>query len=99
MAFCTPWFEAIEQLGIILHWTLFYKRSVKPVLSRSKNTLIGLGASLLACVLLLINLEGSQKYSYVSSQEAGGRAVPGVYNEDSARTFEPDFFCGEPDLQ
>ncbi|KAF7127299.1 hypothetical protein RHSIM_Rhsim11G0044300 [Rhododendron simsii] len=73
--------------------------SVKPVLSRLKNTLVGLAASLFLCAVLLINLEGNQKSSYVSSGEPGGRAVPGVYNDESARLFEPDAFCGEPDLQ
>ena len=72
---------------------------VKPVLSRLKNTLIGLAVSLIVCVALLINLEDSQKDSYISSGEAGVRAVPGVYNDESARSFEPDAFCGEPDLE
>ncbi|XP_062232003.1 protein CONSERVED IN THE GREEN LINEAGE AND DIATOMS 27, chloroplastic-like isoform X2 [Phragmites australis] len=28
----------------------------------------------------------------------GGRAIPGVYSDTAARSFEPDAFCGEPDL-
>ncbi|XP_057477338.1 uncharacterized protein ycf36-like [Actinidia eriantha] len=98
----TGWYDGqiwVKTAEVLARDRLLGSFSVKPVLSRLKNTLIGLGASLLICVLLLINLEGSHKDSYVSSQEAGGRAVPGVYDEDSARTFEPDAFCGEPDLR
>ena len=69
---------------------------VKPVLSRLKNTLVTLAVSLFICVVIFLNVEGSQDRSYKTSEEAGGRAVPGVYNDESARTFEPDAFCGEP---
>lgn len=69
---------------------------VKPVLNRLKYTLITLGASLFVCALLLINLEGGQKGSYLTPTEPGGEAIPGVYNDDSAKSFEPDAFCGEP---
>lgn len=71
---------------------------VKPVLSRLKYTLITLGASLFVCALLLVNLEGGQKGSYLAPSESGDRAIPGVYNDDSAKSFEPDAFCGEPNL-
>lgn len=66
------------------------------MLSRLKYTLIILASSLFVCVLLLINIEGGQKGLYMASEEARGRAIPGVYNDDSARSFEPDAFCGEP---
>uniref|UniRef100_A0A166FSN7 DUF1230 family protein n=1 Tax=Daucus carota subsp. sativus TaxID=79200 RepID=A0A166FSN7_DAUCS len=69
--------------------------SVKPVLSRLKNTLVGLGLSLFMCIILFVNTEGSPKETYVSSDQAGGRAVRGVYSEESARSFEPEAFCGE----
>ena len=72
---------------------------VKPVLSRLKYTLVTLAVSLLVCVLPLINVnQGGQEGSYMTSKEAGVRAIPGVYNDDSARSFEPDAFCGEPGL-
>lgn len=71
---------------------------VKPVLSRLKNTLVGLALSLFMCIILFINTEGSPKETYITSGEAGGRAVPGVYNDESARSFEPEAFCGEPGL-
>jgi len=61
-----------------------------------KYTLVTLAASLFVCVVLFINIEGGQKGSYTPFEEAGGRAIPGVYNDDSARSFEPDAFCGEP---
>ncbi|KAM7507533.1 hypothetical protein LguiA_017986 [Lonicera macranthoides] len=69
---------------------------VKPVLGRLKNTLVSLGLSLFVCIVLLVNTEGSQKVGYVSSGEDGGRVVHGVYNDESARSFEPEAFCGEP---
>lgn len=69
---------------------------VKPVLNRVKLTLILLATLLVSCSLLFINL-GNQKDPYVLSEDAGGRAVAGVYNEESARSFEPDAFCGVPD--
>ncbi|KAJ6914851.1 hypothetical protein NC651_016975 [Populus alba x Populus x berolinensis] len=70
--------------------------SVKPVLSRLKYTLVTLAATLFVCVVLFINIEGGREGSYTPFEEAGGRAIPGVYNDDSARSFEPDAFCGEP---
>lgn len=66
------------------------------MLSRLKNTLVTLAISLFVCVVIFLNAEGTQDSSYKTSEEAGGRAVPGVYNDESARTFEPDAFCGEP---
>lgn len=71
---------------------LDFVRQVKPVLSRLKTTLVFLAASILSCVLLLVSLDGGQ------IEEAGNRVIPGVYNDDSARSFEPDAFCGEPGL-
>lgn len=65
------------------------------MLSRLKYTLVTLAVSLLVCVLPLINVQGGQEVSYMTSKEAGGRAIPGVYNDDTARLFEPDAFCGE----
>nr|XP_028962592.1 uncharacterized protein ycf36 isoform X2 [Malus domestica] len=72
--------------------TGWYDGQVKPVLSRLKTTLVFLAASILSCVLLLVSLDGGQ------IEEAGNRVIPGVYNDDSARSFEPDAFCGEPGL-
>ena len=72
---------------------------VKPVLSRLKITLVSLATSLLVFALIQINIDGDQNGRYLSSQEAGVRVIPGVYNDESAKSFEPDAFCGEPDLQ
>ncbi|XP_038981181.1 protein CONSERVED IN THE GREEN LINEAGE AND DIATOMS 27, chloroplastic isoform X2 [Phoenix dactylifera] len=74
--------------------TGWYDGQVKPVLSRVKLTLLGLAVSLVVCVLLFINIENSRN----PSEDVGERAVAGVYNDASARSFEPDAFCGEPDL-
>ena len=69
------------------------------MLSRLKYTLVILAVSLLVCVLPLINIDqGGREGSYMTSKEAEVRAIPGVYNDDSARSFEPDAFCGEPGL-
>lgn len=66
---------------------------VKPVLTKLKYTLVTLSATLFICVLLLINLdEGNKKDPYYSDPK---RAIPGVYNDDSARYFEPDAFYTE----
>ncbi|OIW15004.1 hypothetical protein TanjilG_28263 [Lupinus angustifolius] len=77
--------------------TGWYDGRVKPVLSRLKTTLVSLATSLLVCALVLINIDGVE--DYLMPKDAGTRVVPGVYNDDSARSFEPDAFCGEPDLQ
>lgn len=66
------------------------------MLGRLKFTLVILAASLLVCVLLLYNVNGNQKASDISSENGSGRVIPGVYNDESARAFEPDAFCGEP---
>lgn len=64
------------------------------MLNRVKLTLVVLAVSLVVCVLLFINTENPKR----SSEDGGGRAIAGVYNDASARSFEPDAFCGEPDL-
>lgn len=78
------------------HVILRFLFQVKPVLSRVKLTLVGLAISLVACALLLINIENHPRDKVAG--DAAGRAIPGVYNDESARSFEPDAFCGEPDL-
>ncbi|PON56347.1 hypothetical protein PanWU01x14_181780 [Parasponia andersonii] len=70
---------------------------VKPVLNRLKYTLVSLGVSLFVCVLFLVSIDESPKGSHVPSEEEM-RVIPGVYNDDSARSFEPDAFCGEPGI-
>lgn len=72
---------------------------VKPVLRRLKVTLVGLATCLLASALILINIDGYQNDLNLRSNETGVRVIPGVYNDESARSFEPDAFCGEPNLQ
>ncbi|XP_042519318.1 protein CONSERVED IN THE GREEN LINEAGE AND DIATOMS 27, chloroplastic [Macadamia integrifolia] len=100
----TGWYDGqiwVKTAEVLARDRLLGSYSVKPVLNRLKFTLVGLAASLVLCVVLFLNIdniESCQKNSYFSSDEAGGRAVPGVYNDESARSFEPDAFCGEPDL-
>ncbi|KAI3822004.1 hypothetical protein L1987_09585 [Smallanthus sonchifolius] len=72
--------------------------TVKPVLNRLKNTLVALAISLFMFIVLLINTETTQKETYITSGgEAGGRSVAGSYNDESARSFEPEAFCGGSD--
>ncbi|KAJ4952633.1 hypothetical protein NE237_029465 [Protea cynaroides] len=97
----TGWYDGqiwVKTAEVLARDRLLGSYSVKPVLSRLKFTLVGLAASLVVCVALLQNIESNQKDSYIHSNESGGRAVPGIYNDDSARSFEPDAFCGEPGL-
>ncbi|XP_017429260.1 uncharacterized protein ycf36 isoform X2 [Vigna angularis] len=70
--------------------------SFSPVLSRLKITLVSLATSLLVCAIILINIDGNQN---LTSKEPRVRVVPGVYNDDSARLFEPDAFRDESELQ
>ncbi|XP_038898551.1 uncharacterized protein ycf36 isoform X3 [Benincasa hispida] len=79
--------------------------TVKPVLSRLKYTLVSLAASLFVSIVVLVNIDGGQllgpfftgKYA---ADDGSGRVIPGVYSDESARSFEPDAFCGagEADL-
>lgn len=71
---------------------------VKPLLSKLKYTLVTLAVSLFACIFLLINIDESQKASDGSLEANRERAIPGVYSDESARSFEPDAFCGEPGI-
>ncbi|XP_068314164.1 uncharacterized protein ycf36 [Pyrus communis] len=91
----TGWYDGqmwVKTAEVLARDRLLGSFSVKPVLSRLKTTLVFLAASILSCVLLLVSLDGGQ------IEEAGNRVIPGVYNDDSARSFEPDAFCGEPGL-
>ncbi|XWS17643.1 hypothetical protein CRYUN_Cryun33cG0085100 [Craigia yunnanensis] len=98
----TGWYDGqiwVKTAEVLARDRLLGSFSVKPVLSSLKYTLVTLAVSLLVCVLPLINVDqGGQGGSYMNSKEARVRAIPGVYNDDSARSFEPDAFCGEPAL-
>jgi len=59
-----------------------------------KFTLVGLAGSLILCILLYVNTENPKE----PDGNTGGRAIPGVYSDTAARSFEPDAFCGQPDL-
>ncbi|XP_010262155.1 PREDICTED: uncharacterized protein LOC104600739 [Nelumbo nucifera] len=92
----TGWYDGqiwVKTAEVLARDRLLGSYSVKPVLSRLKFTLIGLAASLVLC-FLVFNVESGQRNPYNPSEEAGGRAIAGVYNDESARSFEPDAFCG-----
>ncbi|OAY79071.1 uncharacterized protein ycf36 isoform X2 [Ananas comosus] len=93
----TGWYDGqiwVKTPEVLARDRLLGSFSVKPVLNRVKLTLVVLAVSLVVCVLLFINTENPKR----SSEDGGGRAIAGVYNDASARSFEPDAFCGEPDL-
>nr|KYP72254.1 Uncharacterized protein ycf36 [Cajanus cajan] len=95
----TGWYDGqiwVKTAEVLARDRLLGSFSVKPVLSRLKITLVSLATSLLVCAVILVNIDGDQN---LTSKEPGVRVVPGVYNDESARLFEPDAFCGEPDLQ
>ncbi|XP_028777300.1 uncharacterized protein ycf36-like isoform X1 [Neltuma alba] len=98
----TGWYDGqiwVKTGEILARDRLLGSYTVKPALSRLKLTLVSLATLLFAFVLILVNIDGNQNNSYLTSKEAGVRVIPGVYNDDSAKSFEPDAFCGEPDLQ
>ncbi|KAG6469465.1 uncharacterized protein ycf36-like [Zingiber officinale] len=96
----TGWYDGqiwVKTPEVLARDRLLGSFSVKPVLSRVKLTLVGLAVSLFVCALIFVNLE----YHPASAPgDSGGqaRAIPGAYNDESARSFEPDAFCGESDL-
>ncbi|XP_062097997.1 uncharacterized protein ycf36 [Humulus lupulus] len=94
----TGWYDGqmwVKTAEVLARDRLLGSFSVKPVLSRLKYTLVGLGLSLLICIVFLVNIDETQNDSY-RSYEDEMRVIHGVYNDDSARSFEPDAFCGEP---
>uniref|UniRef100_A0ACD5U0A4 Uncharacterized protein n=1 Tax=Avena sativa TaxID=4498 RepID=A0ACD5U0A4_AVESA len=94
----TGWYDGqiwVKTPEVLARDRLLGSFSVKPVLNRVKFTLVGLAVSLTLCILLYANTE-KPKEPYESTGSA--RAIPGVYSDSAARSFEPDAFCGEPDL-
>ncbi|ONK76598.1 uncharacterized protein A4U43_C03F29970 [Asparagus officinalis] len=93
----TGWYDGqiwVKTPEVLARDRLLGSFSVKPVLNRVKITLIGLAVALVTCAILFINIENLRD----SSEDSGGRAIAGAYKDESARLFEPDAFCGEPDL-
>lgn len=97
----TGWYDGqiwVKTAEVLARDRLLGSFTVKPVLNRLKNTLVTLALSLFMFIVLLINTEGSsQKEANITTSgggETGGRAVAGVYNDESARSFEPEAFCG-----
>ncbi|PQQ08594.1 uncharacterized protein Pyn_15509 [Prunus yedoensis var. nudiflora] len=86
----TMWVKTAE---VLARDRLLGSFSVKPVLGRLKVTLVCLAAAILSCVVLLISIDGGGQ-----TEEAGNRVIHGVYSDESARSFEPDAFCGEAGL-
>lgn len=96
----TGWYDGqiwVKTAEVLARDRLLGSFTVKPVLNRLKNTLVALAISLFMSIALLINTETTQKEAYITSgAEAGGRSVAGAYNDESARSFEPEAFCGGP---
>lgn len=96
----TGWYDGqiwVKTPEVLARDRLLGSFTVKPALSRVRLTLVGLAVSLVLCFSLFLITE-SLDNSYISSKEAEGRAIAGFYDENSARSFEPDAFCGEPEL-
>ncbi|GAB2276169.1 hypothetical protein Dimus_010904 [Dionaea muscipula] len=96
----TGWYDGqvwVKTAEVLVRDRLLGSYQVKPVLSRLKNTLVVLALALFMCIVLL-DYEAKQDVSYKLLNEARDRVVAGVYNDDSARSFEPDAFCGEPSV-
>ncbi|XP_022936392.1 uncharacterized protein ycf36 isoform X3 [Cucurbita moschata] len=104
----TGWYDGqiwVKTAEVLARDRLLGSYTVKPVLSRLKYTLVSLAASLFVSIIVLINIDGSQllgpfftgKYA---ADDSSSRVIPGVYSDESARSFEPDAFCGrgEDDL-
>ncbi|KAL8166514.1 hypothetical protein V2J09_008013 [Rumex salicifolius] len=98
----TGWYDGqiwVKTPEVLTRDRLLGSFQVKPILNRLKNILIVQAAALLTCGLLIVDFETSQN-AYGDSDVGDGRVVAGVYSEESARSFEPDAFCGpqpEPD--
>ncbi|XP_066361467.1 uncharacterized protein [Miscanthus floridulus] len=93
----TGWYDGqiwVKTPEVLARDRLLGSFSVKPVLNRVKFTLVGLAGSLILCILLYVNTENPKE----PDGNTGGRAIPGVYSDTAARSFEPDAFCGQPDL-
>lgn len=69
---------------------------VKPVLARLKNTLVILGLSLILVVNLSNSPIASSYRTYKDPMDRSSMPIAGAYNDETARTFEPEAFCGEP---
>lgn len=75
---------------------IFLLSQVKPVLTRLKNTLVILGLSLILVVNLGNSPIASSYKTYKDPRDRSSMPIPGAYNDETARTFEPEAFCGEP---
>ncbi|GMG99109.1 hypothetical protein Nepgr_000949 [Nepenthes gracilis] len=94
----TGWYDGqiwVKTAEVLARDRLLGSFQVKPLLSRLKNTLIGLAASLFICFLLLTYSEGTQQDPSRPSNQAHDRVIAGVYSDNSARSFEPDAFSGD----
>ncbi|KAH0453828.1 hypothetical protein IEQ34_018152 [Dendrobium chrysotoxum] len=93
----TGWYDGqiwVKTPEVLARDRLLGSYSVKPVLTKVKFTLIGLAISLAVCVIILVDVE-NPKYIPVNTR---GKVIAGVYNDEAARSFEPDAFCGDSDL-
>ncbi|CAD5331454.1 unnamed protein product [Arabidopsis thaliana] len=93
----TGWYDGqvwVKTPEVLARDRLLGSFSVKPVLARLKNTLVILGLSL----ILVINLGDSpiatSYRTYRDPRDRSSLPIPGAYNDETARTFEPEAFCG-----
>ncbi|KGN55327.1 uncharacterized protein ycf36 [Cucumis sativus] len=98
----TGWYDGqiwVKTAQVLARDRLLGSYTVKPVLNRLKYTLVSLAASLFVSIVVLINIDGGELLGPFftgksAANDGGGRVIPGVYSDESARSFEPDAFCG-----
>nr|VDC78643.1 unnamed protein product [Brassica rapa] len=97
----TGWYDGqvwVKTPQVLARDRLLGSFSVKPVLTRLKNTLVILGLSLILVVNLGNSPIASSYKTYKDPRDRSSMPIPGAYNDETARTFEPEAFCGEPSL-
>lgn len=95
----TGWYDGqvwVKTPQVLARDRLLGSFSVKPVLTRLKNTLVILGLSLILVVNLGNSPIASSYKTYKDPRDRSSMPIPGAYNDETARTFEPEAFCGEP---
>ncbi|KAJ3695003.1 hypothetical protein LUZ60_000380 [Juncus effusus] len=96
----TGWYDGqtwVKTPEVLARDRLLGSFTVKPILDRVKFTLVGLAVSLVLCLVLYVNTEKPKDLTENLNQNVSERVVAGKYSDESARSFEPDAFCGEPD--
>lgn len=93
----TGWYDGeiwVKTPEVLARDRLLGSFSVKPALTRVKLTLVGLAVSLAVCICIFVNVDDPRKMQ----EHAVVKVIAGVYNDEAARSFEPDAFLPEHDF-